>query len=234
MWRRRIGSFTAIDSVSATIELIRPSLNARKAPQHVLRHALVAIGLAALIIAAGPISNNSLTPATIVVQPAAVTITVPSTTAPAIPVDPPEPASAPSRTAAGDNTAVLPMAVHVQVLPGKAQWLADATLAPATDGDTRILSGKVLYAVGDNQVWQLVARVTGADGHQATPECSSAYLQIPGDTSTVVTGGTVTVGDLPMVVCAGSPGHSGGIFNADLELEGHVSGSITVSVELLF
>jgi hypothetical protein len=127
----------------------------------------------------------------------------------------------------------MPMAVHVQVLPGKAQWLADATLSPSTDGDTRILSGKVLYAVGDNQVWQLVARVSGADGQEATPECSSAYLQIPGDTSTVVTGTTVTVGDLPIVICAGTPGHSGGIFNAGLELEGHVSGSITVSVELL-
>ncbi len=121
----------------------------------------------------------------------------------------------------------------MQVLAGKAEWLATTEPQATPGGNTRILSGRVLYAVGDNQPWQLVARVTGVDGRLLVPQCASAYTQIPGDTSTVITGDPVTASSTAVIVCKGTPGHSGGIFVAALELEGQVRDGITVTVELI-
>ena len=129
--------------------------------------------------------------------------------------------------------AVAGESLHVRVLPGKAQWSIDSDPAIASNGDTRILTGEVLYAIGDNHAWQLLAYVTGADGHLAIPQCAPAYLAIPGDTSTVISGDPVTVTQEPVVVCEGTPGHSGGIFTAVLDLDGLVSGEINVTVELI-
>lgn len=164
----------------------------------------------------------------ITVEPTFLTIDAPrSATAPHLP-----PQLTPAFTTGADS-ASMEVVVRVRVLPGRAQWQADATLTDTSSKDVRILAGKVLYAIGDNHAWQLVARVTGADGHAVTPQCTSAYQPTWGNTSTVVTGDRVTIGDAPIVVCEGTPGNSGGIFTAALDLDAPVSDDIVVTVELI-
>jgi hypothetical protein len=188
-----------------------------------------------MIVAFYPITRNSVAPASVTVEPAALTITVPptSTTVKTTDVPPCDSAAPVAEVAAGPTAAAVAQSVHVQILPGKAQWKADSEPAIVSNGDTRILAGKVLYAIGDNHTWKLIAHITGAEGHLVIPTCTSAYLALPGDTSTVITGDPVTVTDTPVTVCQGTPGHSGGLFFAALDIDGRVSGDISVTVELV-
>jgi hypothetical protein len=137
----------------------------------------------------------------------------------------------PTAFATGGAAASADVSMHVHVLPGKAQWAADTTPSGGTSGvpagTSRILSGRVLYTVGDNHVWQLVVHISGADGQLVQPQCSS----INGATPDV--GAPTMIGEAPIIVCQGSPGHSGGIFSVALDLTGTVSSDITVTVELI-
>ena len=119
--------------------------------------------------------------------------TSPSTTEPPIPQNP--------------NVAVVVTATHVRVLPGTAQFMTDPTPGVAPEGFTRIFSGKVLYAVGDNRTWQLVAVVSGANGYRTTSTCGSLNLFLAGDGPRVTPGPSVIVGSDPVVICQGIAGH---------------------------
>jgi hypothetical protein len=168
-------------------------------------------------------------PAHIVVQPALVTITV------AVPElvskIPTGPDAAISSTGATGAAVAIP--IHVQVLPGKAQWLADTNPTKVRTSGTRILSGKVLYAIGDNHAWKLVATITGADGYLARPDCTSAYASIPGDVGTVTTGDAVVLDGTPIVICQGTQGRSGGIYTAAVDIDGNISGDVNIAIELI-
>ena len=168
--------------------------------------------------------------ARVTVQPGALSITVAS--APHL-----SPTSSPPAMAfgAGKTSTVVALSMHVRVLPGKAQWLADTELDSTTNAHstTRILAGTVLYAIGDNQAWKLIAHVTGADGRVVQPRCGPLDPTLATTGNNVSTGAQITVGDAPVVVCQGRQGHSGGIFAIALDLNGYVSGAITVTVEFV-
>ena len=214
------------------IELVRPATPHRGAARKALRYLIAAAAILALIFTASTLRPTAIPPAAVIVEPRVVTITaVPTTTTVATTA----PAGTPETTgiANGLPTALLAAPVHVQVLAGKAQWLADDALGVATDGDTHILAGKVLYAIGDNHAWQLVAYVTGAEGSTAKPECVFIDQPLVGDTPRVIAGETVIISKQPILICEGVEGHSGGIFKATLDIVGTASGEITVKVELI-
>ena len=220
------------------IELVRPATPHRGAARKALRYLIAFAALLALIFAAGTLRPTVVPPAAVTVEPHVVTITaVPTTTtvattattATTVTVATPETIGITD----GLPTALLAAPVHVQVLAGKAQWLADDALGVATDGDTRILAGKVLYAIGDNHAWQLVAYVTGAEGSTAKPECVFIDQPLAGDTPRVTAGEPVIISKQPILICKGVEGHSGGIFRATLDIEGAASGEITVKVDLI-
>jgi hypothetical protein len=125
------------------------------------------------------------------------------------------------------------MPVHVRVLPGKAQWLVDTSPGAAARGNTRILAGTVLYAVGDNRSWKLVAHVSGIDGKVVIPACVSTDTPLEGDLQRAISGDTLTADDQGIVVCEGVQGQSGGVFSVSLDVEGRVTGDITITVELV-
>ena len=214
------------------IELVRPATPHRGAARKALRYLIAFAALLALIFAAGTLRPTVVPPAAVTVEPHTVTITaVPTTTTVATTAT----VATPDTIGIADGlpTALLAAPVHVKVLAGKAQWLADDALGVATDGDTRILAGKVLYAIGDNHAWQLVAYVTGAEGSIAKPECVFIDQPLAGDTQRVIAGVPVIISKQPILICEGVEGHSGGIFRATLDIEGTASGEITVKVDLI-
>jgi len=214
------------------IELVRPATPHRGAARKALRYLIAFAALLALIFAAGTLRPTVVPPAAVTVEPHTVTITaVPTTTTVATTATVATPDTI--GIAEGLPTALLAAPVHVKVLAGKAQWLADDALGVATDGDTRILAGKVLYAIGDNHAWQLVAYVTGAEGSTAKPECVFIDQPLAGDTPRVIAGEPVIISKQPILICEGVEGHSGGIFRATLDIEGTASGEITVKVDLI-
>ena len=214
------------------IELVRPATPHRGAARKALRYLIAFAALLALIFAAGTLRPTVVPPAAVTVEPHTVTITaVPTTTTVATTATVATPDTI--GIAEGLPTALLAAPVHVKVLAGKAQWLADDALGVATDGDTRILAGKVLYAIGDNHAWQLVAYVTGAEGSTAKPECVFIDQPLAGDTPRVTAGEPVIISKQPILICEGVEGHSGGIFRATLDIEGTASGEITVKVDLI-
>ena len=214
------------------IELARPTAPNRGAARKALRYLIAAAAVLALIFTASTLGPTAIPPAAVIVEPRVVTITaVPTTTTMATPAT--VGTQETIGIADGLPTALLAAPVHVKVLAGKAQWLADDALGVATDGDTRILAGKVLYAIGDNHAWQLVAYVTGAEGATAMPECVFIDQPLAGDTPRVIAGEPVIISKQPILICEGVEGHSGGIFRATLDIEGTASGEITVKVDLI-
>ena len=214
------------------IELVRPATPHQGAARKALRYLIAVAAILALIFAAGTLRPTVVPPAAVTVEPHTVTITaVPTTTTVATTATVATPDTI--GIAEGLPTALLAAPVHVKVLAGKAQWLADDALGVATDGDTRILAGKVLYAIGDNHAWQLVAYVTGAEGSIAKPECVFIDQPLAGDTQRVIAGVPVIISKQPILICEGVEGHSGGIFRATLDIEGTASGEITVKVDLI-
>ena len=214
------------------IELVRPATPHQGAARKALRYLIAVAAILALIFAAGTLRPTVVPPAAVTVEPHTVTITaVPTTTTVATTATVATPDTI--GIAEGLPTALLAAPVHVKVLAGKAQWLADDALGVATDGDTRILAGKVLYAIGDNHAWQLVAYVTGAEGSTAKPECVFIDQPLAGDTPRVIAGEPVIISKQPILICEGVEGHSGGIFRATLDIEGTASGEITVKVDLI-
>ena len=214
------------------IELVRPATPHQGAARKALRYLIAVAAILALIFAAGTLRPTVVPPAAVTVEPHTVTITaVPTTTTVATTAT----VATPDTIGIADGlpTALLAAPVHVKVLAGKAQWLADDALGVATDGDTRILAGKVLYAIGDNHAWQLVAYVTGAEGSIAKPECVFIDQPLAGDTPRVIAGEPVIISKQPILICEGVEGHSGGIFRATLDIEGTASGEITVKVDLI-
>ena len=214
------------------IELVRPATPHQGAARKALRYLIAVAAILALIFAAGTLRPTVVPPAAVTVEPHTVTITaVPTTTTVATTAT----VATPDTIGIADGlpTALLAAPVHVKVLAGKAQWLADDALGVATDGDTRILAGKVLYAIGDNHAWQLVAYVTGAEGSIAKPECVFIDQPLAGDTQRVIAGVPVIISKQPILICEGVEGHSGGIFRATLDIEGTASGEITVKVDLI-
>ncbi len=218
--------------VERLTELVQPGTPRRGATRKALRFVLAAAAITALILAANALHPTAVPPAAVTVEPREVTITAPpttTTTAPTTTVGTPTTID----IADGLPTVLLAAPVHVQVLAGKAQWLADDALGIATDGDTRILAGKVLYAIGDNHAWQLVVYVTGAEGATAKPQCVFIDEPAVGDTPRVIAGEPVIVSKQPILICEGVEGHSGGIFVATLDIEGTATGEITVKVDLI-
>lgn len=214
------------------IELARPTAPNRGAARKALRYLIAAAAVLALIFTASTLGPRAIPPAAVIVEPRVVTITaVPTTTTMATPAT--VGTQETIGIADGLPTALLAAPVHVKVLAGKAQWLADDALGVATDGDTRILAGKVLYAIGDNHAWQLVAYVTGAEGATAMPECVFIDQPLAGDTPRVIAGEPVIISKQPILICEGVEGHSGGIFRATLDIEGTATGEITVKVDLI-
>jgi len=122
--------------------------------------------------------------------------------------------------------------LSVWVPPGTAQWSASANLASPVAGMTRILSGAVLYALGDNKPWRLVAHISGADGVRVQPGCESTYAQPPGTAASAVAGELVTVRDEPVVICSGVSGNSSGLFSVTLDVVGQTSGNVSIAVQL--
>lgn len=122
--------------------------------------------------------------------------------------------------------------LSVWVPPGTAQWSASANLTSPVAGTTRILSGTVLYALGDNKPWHLVAHISGAEGVRVQPSCESTYAQLSGTAASAVAGERVTVGDEPVVICSGVSGNSSGLFSVALDVVGQVSGNVSITVEL--
>ncbi len=176
-----------------------------------------------------PSSVSGSTALHVTVQPTRLTL---HAAAPAAPDNPIASASFASSSFGKTSTASV-IAVHVKVLPGTAQWLAEAATAPSYNGTTKVLAGQVLYAIGDQHAWQLVARITGANGYRATPQCSGAYEPAPDTANNVTAGETTIVGDAPIVICRGVQGHSGGVFSMSLALDGNATGDIIVTVELI-
>jgi hypothetical protein len=111
--------------------------------------------------------------------------------------------------------------------------MTDPTPGVAPEGFTRIFSGKVLYAVGDNRTWQLVAFVSGANGYRTTSTCGSLNLFLAGDGPRVTPGPSVIVGSDPVVICQGIAGHSGGVFSASIDIDGTGIRDVTVRIEVL-
>lgn len=131
------------------------------------------------------------------------------------------------------NVAAIVSEMHVRVLPGTAQFMTDPTPGVTSEGMTRIFSGKVLYAVGDNQMWQLVAFVSGADGYRTTSTCGSLNQFLAGDGPRVTPGPSVIVGAEPVVICQGIVGHSGGAFSASLDIDSPGVRGVTVRLEVI-
>lgn len=78
--RRSIRDLTPAEGSICT-EHLRPRTSERyRALRTVLRHVLAAIALAAFIVTVDQISQHSVTPATVTVGPAAITIDPPTTT----------------------------------------------------------------------------------------------------------------------------------------------------------
>lgn len=155
------------------------------------------------------------------VEPASLTISEPMLV--------PPPAGNESLAAQGLGTGE---SLSVWVPPGTAQWSASANLASPVAGMTRILSGTVLYALGDNKPWRLVARISGADGVRVQPSCESTYAQLPGTPLSAIAGRSVTIGHKGVVVCSGVSGNSSGLFTVTLDVVGQVSGNVSITVEL--
>ena len=152
------------------------------------------------------------------------------------PAPTPPPNTAPQRLTgqgSGAQSASIGMPVHVRVLPGKAQWLVDTSPGAAAPGNTRILAGTVLYAVGDNRSWKLVAHVIGIDGKVVIPACVSTDTPLEGDLQRAISGDTVTVDGQGIVVCEGVQGQSGGVFSVSLDVQGRATGDIAITVELV-
>ncbi len=154
----------------------------------------------------------------------------------------PNPVPTPPRSAApqsvteqesGAQSASIGMPVRVRVLPGKAQWLVDSSPGAAARGNTRILAGTVLYAVGDNRSWKLVAHVSGIDGAIVLPACVSTDTPLDGDLQRAISGDTVTANGQAIVICEGVQGQSGGVFSVSLDVEGSATGDIDITVELV-
>ena len=122
--------------------------------------------------------------------------------------------------------------LSVWVPPGTAQWSASANVSSPVAGRTRILSGTVLYALGDNKPWRLVARISGAEGVRVQPSCDSTYAQLPGTPLSAIAGRSVTIGHKAVVVCSGVSGNSSGLFTVALDVVGKVSGNVSITVEL--
>ena len=122
--------------------------------------------------------------------------------------------------------------LSVWVPPGTAQWSASANLTSPVAGTTRILSGTVFYALGDNKPWRLVARISGADGVRVQPSCESTSAQLPGTPVSAIAGRSVTIGHQAVVMCSGVSGNSSGLFSVALDVVGHVSGNVSITVEL--
>ncbi|MEI7617195.1 MAG: hypothetical protein WCK14_01120 [Actinomycetota bacterium] len=139
----------------------------------------------------------------------------------------------PAAQASGAQSASIAMPVHVRVLPGKAQWLVDTSPGEAARGNTRILAGTVLYAVGDNRPWKLVAHVSGIDGAVVIPSCVSTDTTLEGDLQRAISGDTVTANGQQIVVCEGVRGQSGGVFAVSLDVQGRATGDIAITVELI-
>jgi hypothetical protein len=122
--------------------------------------------------------------------------------------------------------------LSVWVPPGTAQWSASANLTSPVAGTTRILSGTVLYALGDNKPWRLVAHISGAEGVRVQPSCDSTYAQTPGTPLSAIAGRSVTIGHKAIVICSGVSGNSSGLFTVALDVVGQVSGNVSITVEL--
>jgi hypothetical protein len=180
-------------------------------------------------VTATPGSASDSTTLQVTVRPTQLTLRA---TAPPVPQGPVA-ATSFAASSSGKTSAESVIAIHVKVLPGTAQWLAQADTASRGTDTTQVLAGKVLYAVGDQHAWQLVAHVTGANGYRATPQCSGAYDPAPETANNVIAGETTIVGNSPIVICRGVQGHSGGVFAVSLTLDGRATGDITVTVELL-
>jgi hypothetical protein len=180
-------------------------------------------------VTATPGSASDSTTLQVTVQPTQLTRRA---TAPPVFHDPIAATSLASNSS-GKTSATSVMAVHVRVVPGTAQWLAEVDTASRGTDTTQILVGKVLYAIGDQHAWQLVAHVTGANGYRATPQCSGAYEPAPDTANNVIAGEPTIVGSAPVVICRGVQGHSGGVFSLSLTLDGRATGAITVTVELI-
>ena len=122
--------------------------------------------------------------------------------------------------------------LSVWVPPGTAQWSASANLTSPVAGTTRILSGTVLYALGDNKPWRLVAYISGAEDARVQPSCESTYAQLPGTPLSAIAGRSVTIGHKAVVICSGVSGSSSGLFTVALDVIGQVSGNVSIIVEL--
>ena len=122
--------------------------------------------------------------------------------------------------------------LSVWVPPGTAQWSASANVSSPVAGRTRILSGTVLYALGDNKPWRLVAHISGAEDARVQPSCESTYTQTPGTPLSAIAGRSVTIGHKAVVVCSGVSGNSSGLFTVALDVVGKVSGNVSITVEL--
>jgi hypothetical protein len=91
----------------------------------------------------------------------------------------------------------------------------------------------VLYAVGDNRSWKLVAHVSGIDGKVVIPACVSTDTPLEGDLQRAISGDTLTVDGQGIVVCEGVQGQSGGVFSVSLDVQGRATGDIAITVELV-
>ena len=141
----------------------------------------------------------------------------------------PPPTRSESQAVQGSGTGE---SLSVWVPPGTAQWSSAANLTSAVAGTTRILSGTVLYALGDNKPWRLVARISGAEGVRVQPSCDSTYAQLPGTPLSAIAGRSVTIGHKAVVICSGVSGNSSGLFTVTLDVVGQVSGNVSITVEL--
>lgn len=122
--------------------------------------------------------------------------------------------------------------LSVWVPPGTAQWSAGAYVTSPVAGTTRILSGTVLYALGNNKPWRLVAHISGADGVRVQSSCEPTYAQLPGTPVSAIVGRSVTIGHKAVVICSGVSGNSSGLFTVALDVVGQLSGNVSITVEL--
>ena len=166
-------------------------------------------------------SHDNLQALHLMVEPASLIISEPMLV--------PPPTRSESLAVQGSGTGE---SLSVWVPPGTAQWSASANLASPVAGMTRILSGTVLYALGDNKPWRLVAHISGADGVRVQPGCESTYAQPPGTAASAVAGERVTVRDEPVLICSGVSGNSSGLFSVTLDVVGQASGNVSITVEL--
>ncbi|MEI7617196.1 MAG: hypothetical protein WCK14_01125 [Actinomycetota bacterium] len=167
------------------------------------------------------VSHNTARPLHLTVEPASLVINEPMLVPPPV-----------SNTSSAVQGSGVGESLSVWVPPGTAQWSADTNVASPLAGTTRILSGTVLYALGDNRPWKLVAHINGVDEMRVQPSCESTYAQLPGTAVSAVAGQPVIVGDEPVLVCSGVSGNSSGLFSVALDVVGQVSGNVSITVEL--